>query len=141
MSKNNTEPELRSAGLTHSGRRTLSAAQIRQLTLEAKAVVPCCVSFFAERMGVSYGRICIRHQKTRWGSCSSAGNLNFNCLLMLTPREVLEYVVVHELAHRKHMDHSPAFWKEVENVLPDYRDRRKWLKDNGWQLICLLPVR
>ena len=86
-------------------------------------------------MGVTYGRITIRNQRTLWGSCSSRGNLNFNCLLMKTPVEIQDYVIVHELAHRKHMDHSPAFWAEVEKVVPDYRERRKWLRRNGGQYI------
>ena len=89
-------------------------------------------------MGVDYGQITIRSQKTRWGSCSSKGNLNFNCLLLLAPPEVLDYVVVHELCHRKEMNHSPRFWAEVARVMPDYKVRRKWLKDNGNGLMQLL---
>ena len=79
----------------------------------------------------------IRDMKTRWGSCSSKGNLNFNCLLMLAPPEVLDYVVVHELCHRKQMNHSKAFWLEVEKVLPNYKEVRKWLKEEGSQMITL----
>lgn len=86
---------------------------------------------FAALMGVDYGRIAIRSQKRRWGSCSGAGNLNFNWKLALMPPEILDYVVVHELAHRKEMNHSPRFWAEVEKILPDYKERRKWLKENG----------
>lgn len=85
-------------------------------------------AFYAEKMGVSYGRITIRSQKTRWGSCSAKGNLNFNWNLILFPLEILDYVVVHELAHRKEMNHSAAFWKEVEAILPDYKERRSFLK-------------
>ena len=85
--------------------------------------------------GISYGRITIRNQKSRWGSCSEKGNLNFNCLLMLTPPDVIDYVVVHELCHRIHMDHSAAFWAEVQKVLPDYKKAKKWLKDNGSSII------
>ncbi|HAN50208.1 MAG TPA: metal-dependent hydrolase, partial [Lachnospiraceae bacterium] len=91
-------------------------------------------------MGVDYGRITIRHQKTRWGSCSGKGNLNFNCLLMLTPPEVQEYVIVHELCHRKEMNHSYRFWAEVEDVLPDYRVQEQWLKTNGGALIGAMEV-
>ena len=82
-------------------------------------------------MGVTYGRISIRSAKTRWGSCSSEGDLNFHWKLVLMPPEVLDYVVVHELAHRKEMNHSRKFWAEVKNVLPDYEKRRKWLKEFG----------
>lgn len=93
------------------------------------------MSYFAKQIGVTYGRITIRNQKTRWGSCSSKGNLNFNCLVMLTPLEVIDYVVVHELCHRKEMNHSKAFWAEVEKVLPNYKEQVKWLKENGGQII------
>ena len=68
-------------------------------------------------------------------ACSGKGNLNFNCLLLLMPEEVLDYVVVHELCHRKEMNHSARFWEEVEKILPDYRQRRKWLKDNGGRIM------
>lgn len=87
------------------------------------------VEYFAPLVGVDYNRIFIKEQKTRWGSCSSLGNLNFNWKLILLDEMLLDYVVVHELAHRKQMNHSPAFWAEVERVLPDYRERRKRLRE------------
>ncbi|MBS6263881.1 MAG: M48 family metallopeptidase [Clostridium sp.] len=89
---------------------------------------------FASVMGVSYGRVSIRDQRTRWGSCSGKGNLNFNWKLSLVPDEILDYVVVHELAHRIEMNHSVNFWREVEKILPDYREQRMWLKENGGRL-------
>ena len=87
-------------------------------------------------MGVSYGRVSIRCQQTRWGSCSAEGNLNFNCLLALAPEEVMEYVAVHELAHRKQMNHSPLFWQEVARECPRYIQCRRWLKQNGGALLA-----
>ena len=114
----------------------LSQEDLAALARQAKQFLMPLVEQYAARMGVTYGRITIRCQQTRWGSCSSKGNLNFNCLLMLAPRQVVTYVVVHELAHRKHMDHSPAFWAEVEAILPDYRESVRWLKTNGGKLLA-----
>ena len=102
-------------------------------------MLPEKVQQFARQMGVTYGRITVRSQRTRWGSCSAKGNLSFNCLLMLCPEEVQDYVVIHELCHRKEMNHSAAFWTEVEKHCPNYRSHRKWLKDNGSALIGRLP--
>lgn len=96
---------------------------------KAKETITKRVSYFARLMSVSYRNITIREQKTRWGSCSSKGNLNFNWKLVLMPEEVLDYVVVHELAHRKEMNHSERFWNHVEKVLPDYQARRKLLRE------------
>ncbi len=112
--------------------------QLQQLADAAKSDLPQRVARFAAIVGVTYGRITIRAQKSRWGSCSGKGNLNFNCLLMLCPEDVRDYVVVHELCHRKELNHSPRFWAEVEKVLPGYKVQRKWLKDNGGGLISRL---
>ena len=115
-----------------------SDGQLQAFACQARQTVPERVAYFAPLVGVTYGRITIRSQHTLWGSCSSKGNLNFNCLLMLTPPEVLDYVVVHELCHRKEMNHSARFWAEVGRVLPDYEIRRKWLRENGTALISRL---
>ena len=117
----------------------LSEAEQKALAKQAAQILPSKVQHFAAEIGVSYGRITIRSQRTRWGSCSAKGNLNFNCLLMLCPEEVQDYVVVHELCHRKEMNHSAAFWAEVEKYCPDYKLHRKWLKENGASLIARLP--
>lgn len=109
----------------------LSDVELRALADQALNVIPARVAHFAPLVGVRYGRITVRNQRSRWGSCSSQGNLNFNCLLMLCPEEIVDYVVVHELCHRKEMNHSPRFWAEVERVLPDYKQRLQWLKENG----------
>lgn len=87
-----------------------------------------------EETQLPYVNITIRDQKTRWGSCSSKGTLSFNWRLMLAPPRVLDYVVVHEICHFKYMDHSREFWRMVESIIPDYRERRKWLKEHGNEL-------
>ena len=109
--------------------------EIEDLADRALQEIPPRVAYFAEKAGVSYGRITIRNQVTRWGSCSSKGNLNFNCLLMLCPEDVRDYVIVHELCHIKEMNHSPRFWNEVARLLPDYDEQRKWLQKEGSSLI------
>ena len=116
-----------------------SEEELRQMLRLAKKTIPQKVSYFASRLGVSYGRVAIRRQRTKWGSCSSKGNLNFNCTLMKAPESVLDYVVVHELCHRLEMNHSPAFWKLVERIIPDHKACRQWLKDHGNELIGRLP--
>lgn len=125
LAKRNTAPRL----------PAFTADELGTLARQALQAIPERVAHFAPLVGVSYGRITIRNQRSRWGSCSGKGNLNFNCLLMLAPPEVLDYVVVHELCHRKEMNHSARFWAEVARVLPDYQKSRQWLKDNGAALI------
>lgn len=113
--------------------------EIRALADQALIIIPEKVKKYASIVGVTYGRITIRNQRSRWGSCSSKGNLNFNCLLMLFPEDVIDYVVVHEICHRKHMNHSSEFYAEVERVFPEYRRCRKWLKENGGFYLSRLP--
>lgn len=105
--------------------------EIQHYKKKLRPVLEHRVAFFAQLMGVTYGRITIRDQKTRWGSCSARGNLNFNWRLVQMPPEILDYVVVHELAHRLEMNHSDRFWAIVLQILPDYASRRRWLKENG----------
>ncbi len=116
----------------------LTPDEIVELANSAREVIPERVAHYAPLVGVTYGRITIRKQRSRWGSCSSKGNLNFNCLLMLTPPEVIDSVVVHELCHRKEMNHSKEFYAEVLRVFPDYRKWNKWLKENGDILMAMM---
>ncbi len=120
--------------------RKLTPKEIRALAEKAAEVIPERVRYYAPLVGVTYGRITIRRQRSRWGSCSGRGNLNFNCLLMLTPPEVLDSVVVHELCHRKEMNHSQRFYAEVLRVYPDYRKHHKWLKENGDMIMAMLDT-
>jgi len=89
---------------------------------------------FADKLQVTYADIKIKDQKSRWGSCSSKGNLNFNWRIIMAPEPVCDYVVIHELCHLKYMDHSENFWKLVESICPEYRRYRKYLKEKG---MCL----
>ena len=89
---------------------------------------------WAPTVGRPYGRVAIREQRTRWGSCSSRGNLNFNWKLILAPPEALTYVVIHELCHLKDFNHSPRFWAEVRARMPEYEAWKKWLHTHGKEL-------
>ena len=120
------------------GIHKLTQEEIIALANRACEVIPERVKYYASKIGVTYGNITIRRQRSRWGSCSSKGNLNFNCLLMLTPPEVIDSVVVHELCHRKEMNHSEKFYEEVLRVFPTYWEQDKWLKDNGDILMTML---
>ena len=109
----------------------LSEAEMEELFNRSMKVIPERVAYYAGKIGVRVGRITIRNQRTRWGSCSAKGNLNFNCLLMLTPMEVIDSVVVHELCHLKELNHSKRFYDEVLKAYPEYYKWNKWLKENG----------
>ena len=109
----------------------LTAGELAQLKQQAKEDLSRRVSFWASQVGVGFERITIRAQRTRWGSCSGGGNLNFNCLLMLSPPEIRDYVVIHELCHRREMNHSPRFWALVAANCPDYNAARRWLRTEG----------
>lgn len=112
-----------------------TAEELAQMVEDTKKKLSVMIPKYSLSMGVNPNRITIRNQRTRWGSCSSKGNLNFNCLLSLVPERVMEYVVVHELAHLIEMNHSKRFWKIVEEIIPDYKEQKRWLKENGDGLI------
>lgn len=118
----------------------LTEDDIRHLADRAAVYIPERVHHYAPLVGVTFGKIGIRCQKKRWGSCSSKGNLSFNCLLMLAPPEVIDSVVVHELCHRKEMNHSAGFYAEVLRVFPEYRRWDGWLKKNGADILRRVPL-
>ena len=97
----------------------------------ALKTIPARLRYWAPRLGVSYGRVTLRDQETRWGSCSAKHNLNFNWRIILAPPEVLDYVVIHELCHLLEFNHSPRFWKLVESQMPDYSYWKNWLKQHA----------
>ena len=106
----------------------------RWLTEQARERVTERLAHFAPLVGKAPGRIAIRDQRTRWGSCSSGDNLNFNWKLIMAPPSALDYVVVHELCHLYEFNHSGRFWQRVERHMPDYQDWKNWLKKNGKML-------
>ena len=109
--------------------------QVKELADQAVEYIPKRVKYYAEKENFIYNKITIKNLVSRWGSCSTKGNLNFNCLLMLTPDYVIDYIVVHELCHLREMNHSEKFWAEVEKIMPDYQRAELWLKQNGGNLI------
>jgi predicted metal-dependent hydrolase len=100
----------------------------------AREIIPERLMIANQAFGFRYGRVAIKEQKSRWGSCSRAGNLNFNWRLLLAPVSVLDYVLTHELAHLKELNHAPAFWRLVAQGCPDYKLQRRWLREHGHTL-------
>lgn len=111
--------------------RRIAARITRWYRLHAAGIITGRVEHYSAHLGLKPAAVRLKTLKSRWGSCSSRGNLNFNWLLVLAPIHILDYVVVHELCHFVHPDHSSRFWDMVESILPDYRERRKWLRLNG----------
>lgn len=112
----------------------VQAALEAWLRAEAAVVFEAAVARFAPLMGVTPGRVLVRDQRRRWGSCGQDGTLRFNWRLIMAPPEVIDLVAVHELAHLRHRNHSPAFWAEVARALPDYQSRRVQLRAIGRSL-------
>ena len=117
----------------------LTEGELEDLVKLGRKVIPARTAEWARQVGVTYGRVTVKKQKTLWGSCSAKGNLNFNCLLLRCPEDVMDYVIIHELCHRRELNHSPRFWAEVERILPEYRKPLKWLKTEGQALISRMP--
>jgi len=96
-----------------------------------KALINERIQYYQHHFELSPKNISIRNQKTRWGSCSSERNMSFNYRLLMAPLEVIDYIVVHEMCHMDHMNHSKSYWKRVSEVMPDYEIHEKWLKEYG----------
>lgn len=101
---------------------------------KAKNLIQERLDLFTAKIGVKINTVRFKNQKTRWGSCSQQGNLNFNWKLIMAPMYIVDYIVVHELCHLIQMNHSQEFWQQVGRQIPDYQERRKWLKENGLKL-------
>lgn len=114
--------------------RSVRAAFLRWYKAEAATLIEDRVRYYAARMTLSPGQLSFRDYKSMWGKCTSDGDLTFNWKLVMAPLEIVDYVVVHELAHLRYLNHSAAFWSVVEAAMPDYRVHRKWLKDHGGTL-------
>ncbi len=113
----------------------ITADELKTLAERAAEYLPERVAYFAKQIGVTYGRVTVRCQVTRWGSCSSQGNLSFNCLLMKCPPDVIDYVIIHELCHRKELNHSKDFRALVEKHCPDCEQKKAYLKTEGQKYI------
>jgi len=114
----------------------VKAKELRALRKQAKAALEPKLELYAAKLGVTYNKVSYRLMTSRWGSCSSSGNISLNVLLVLVPEEAQDYVVVHELCHRKEMNHSKAFWALVESALPNYREPRRYLKEHAQGLMA-----
>ena len=112
-------------------RRTCRRNIVNWYKQQTKKLLDNKVPFFGKKLSISYGKVRIRSQKFRWGSCSKEGNLNFNLLLSTLPINIIDYIIIHELFHLVEFNHSDRFWKLVEHAFPTYKDCRTWLKNNG----------
>jgi predicted metal-dependent hydrolase len=117
-------------------RLSLTAEQGRR---EARERISLIAQSEAMALGVSYARISLRDQRSRWGSCSTTGTLSFNWRLVLAPHDVLDYVVVHEICHLVEMNHGPAFWALVARRRPGYLGAKEWLDEHGWEILAYRP--
>ncbi len=114
--------------------RVIAGALEAWYKTQAREIFWAKLNQFAALMGVEYRQFRLKDQKTRWGSCSALGNINLNWRVILAPECVVDYLVVHELAHLRYLNHSSDFWHVVETYLPDYRGLRSWLKEHGREL-------
>lgn len=118
---------------------TFTQKEIEELREQTKTLITPKAEYYAKILNVNFNKLSVKKQTSVWGSCSAKQNINFNLLLCLCPDQVIDYIVVHELCHLKELNHSKRFWNEVENLLPNYKSARLWLKANGSALIKRLP--
>lgn len=124
------------SGLTSENQSILAEKLIEEWYLEqAKRILPEQVEYYSKTLNIPYNKLKIKDQKTRWGSCSTKGNLNLNWRIIKAPNPVAAYVIIHELVHIRYMNHSKEFWKTVEQYHPNYRKCKKWLIENSNALI------
>ncbi len=116
-----------------------TAEEVLRIKEQARSIFLPRVRLWAERMGVQYQGVTVRMQRSKWGSCNAQGHLNLNALLVLFPEWVMDYVIVHELAHCREHNHSRRFWMLVETAMPHYKQARQWLKEQGADLIRRIP--
>lgn len=102
---------------------------------QAEKLLPEQVDYYSKLLNLPYKKLKIKDQRSRWGSCSNKGNINLNWRIILAPNQVVAYVIIHELTHLRYMNHSKDFWKTVEYYLPDYKKWKKWLAENGNELL------
>jgi len=102
---------------------------------QAKKIFAMKLDYYAKIMGLKYNQLRIKEQRTKWGSCSRQGNINLNWRVIMAPEEVIDYLILHELAHLKHMNHSKEYWHYVASFMSDYKTWQKWLKEKGRSLI------
>lgn len=108
---------------------------------QAQEILPKKVADWAQKMGVEYNNIVIKDQKSLWGSCSQKKNLNFSYRLIKMPLSIIDYLIVHELSHLIHFDHSPEFWACVEGYIPSYKEARKWLNTNRYAVMAPCDIK
>lgn len=111
-------------------RPELSKEEKSKKKKEAKAIIFDRIEYYAEKYGFKYSKLRLSSAKTRWGSCSGTNTISINWNLIFAPTDIMDYVIIHELSHIRHHNHSDRFWAEVEKYVPDYKDKRKWLKNN-----------
>jgi len=126
--------------VVHGPSSGAAAALERWYRREARVRIAQAADREARRLGLSYASLSIRDPKTRWGSCSSRGNISFSWRLILAPPEVLEYVVVHELLHLRELNHSKAFWRLVDAARPGWQEQARWLREHGQELHDFSPA-